>query len=325
MESMNQSKFESRVVKNAPTVQPSSGKTSQGSTQSAETRAHPSTTNKLRLYFRQHPPTLEIGNGKIISRVRSYIQHRRKPRTMAERIIHYYRKTEPSHSLLPSCKEQLKSVGLAEDSEKIANVETESCFNVQMTSELTDVQTGRLEWLLAETFEKGNLHLEKSAFDLEPPSSPEVWQVEFGPRMTFTSAFSSNAVSICKGCELPIDRLEVSRRYRFALSSALSPAAVTVIKALLHDRMTEEEYLQTLTTFDNGAKAEPVRTVPIMEQGRSALEKINEEKGLGFDDFDLDYYTTLFKVSTQNEGLNSPGSFCQPPYLHHDLLLGETR
>lgn len=243
---------------------------------------------------------------------------------MTERIIHYYRKTEPPHSLLPSCKEQLKAVGLVEDSEKISDVETESCFNVQSTtSELTDVQTSRLEWLLAETFEKGNLHLDKSAFDLEPPSSPEVWQVEFGPRMTFTSAFSSNAVSICKGCDLPIARLELSKRYRFALSAALSPAAVKVLKALLHDRMTEEEYLEALTTFDNGAKAEPVRTVPIMEQGRAALEKINEEKGLGFDEFDLDYYTKLFKVSsTQSGGLILSGSFCQPPhYLYYDLRL----
>jgi hypothetical protein len=62
--------------------------------------------------------------------------------------------------------------------------------------------------------------------------------------------------------------------------------------------MTEEEYLKPLTTFDNGAQPVPVTTVPIMEKGRAALEKINEEKGLGFDDFDLDYYTKLFKVST---------------------------
>ena len=211
--------------------------------------------------------------------------------------MHYYRKTEPSHSLLPSCKEELKALGLVEDSEKISGVETESCFNVQMTKELTDLQTSRLEWLLAETFEKDNLHLEKSSFDLEPASSSEVWQVEFGPRMTFTSAFSSNAVSICKGCDLPVGRLEQSRRYRFALTAALSSDAIKVLKAMLHDRMTEEEYLAPLTTFDNGATAEPVRTVPIMEQGRKALETINEEKGLGFDDFDLDYYTKIFKVS----------------------------
>lgn len=36
--------------------------------------------------------------------------------------------------------------------------------------------------------------------------------------------------------------------------------------------------------------------VDIMQEGRKALEKINEERGLGFDDFDLDFYTDLFKV-----------------------------
>lgn len=216
---------------------------------------------------------------------------------MAETVVHYYRKTEPSHSLLPSTKEQLKSLGLTEDAEKISSVETESCFNVQMTGAMSDVQTKRLEWLLAETFEKANLHLEKSSFDLEATSSPETWQVEFGPRMTFTSAFSSNAVSICKGCALPIGRLELSKRYRFSLSGSLSPDATKTVKSILHDRMTEEEYKEPLSTFDSGAKAEPLQTVPIMEQGRPALEKINEEKGLGFDDFDLEYYTKLFKVS----------------------------
>jgi phosphoribosylformylglycinamidine synthase len=217
---------------------------------------------------------------------------------MSERIVHYYRKTEPSHSLLPSCKEQLMALGLAEEAEKILGIATESCFNVQLTAELTDIQTKRLEWLLAETFEKENLHLEQSSFDIDPSSTPATWQVEFGPRMTFTSAFSSNAASICKGCDLPVPRLELSRRYRFELSSDLNAASTAALTAMLHDRMTEEEYKHSLTTFDNGASPVPVRTIPIMAEGRSALEKINDEMGLGFDDFDLDYYTELFRVSS---------------------------
>jgi len=221
---------------------------------------------------------------------------------MSERIIHYYRKTEPSHSLLPSCKEQLKSRGLVDEAEKISSISTESCFNVQLAAELTDVQTERLEWLLAETFEKENLHLEKSSFDIEAASTPVTWQVEFGPRMTFTSAFSSNAASICKGCDLPVPRLELSRRYRCELSSDLSTVATTALTAMLHDRMTEEEYKSSLTTFDNGASPVPVRKIPIMAEGRAALEKINGEMGLGFDDFDLDYYTDLFRVSALLRG-----------------------
>jgi phosphoribosylformylglycinamidine synthase len=161
---------------------------------------------------------------------------------------------------------------------------------------LEPVQKDKLEWLLAETFEKDHLKLETSFFDGEAPSS-KTWQVEFGPRMTFTSAFSSNATSICNACTVPVERLELSRRYRFHLAEDIGEESIKQLKAMLHDRMTEEEYDKPLTSFDSGAKPEAVQTVPIMKEGRAALEKINAEMGLGFDDFDLDYYTTLFKVS----------------------------
>jgi phosphoribosylformylglycinamidine synthase len=216
-----------------------------------------------------------------------------------ENIVHYYRKTEPSHSLLPSVKEELKALGLVEDSAKIQAVETESCFNVKLDADLSEEQTERLEWLLAETFDRGALRLEKSVFDVEAvaKSGTVTWKAEFGPRMTFTSAFSSNASSICQACGLPITRLELSRRYRFAIDGDLSEQAVATLKSMLHDRMTEQEYTTALTSFATGTQAKPVKTVPIMEQGRAALELINKEMGLGFDDFDLDYYTNLFKVS----------------------------
>jgi hypothetical protein len=72
--------------------------------------------------------------------------------------------------------------------------------------------------------------------------------------------------------------------------------AMDIIKRMLHDRMTEEMYAHPITSFESGAVPHPVETIPIMTEGRAALEKINQERGLGFDDFDLDYYTQLFKV-----------------------------
>lgn len=216
-------------------------------------------------------------------------------------IIHYYRETEPSHSLLPSIKEQLENLGLAEDAAKITSIQTESCFNVQLDgdkSELSSTSRERLEWLLAETFDRSGLRLEKSVFDETAASNGNTtFAVEFGPRMTFTSAFSSNAVSICSACGLTeINRLERSLRYQFHTASDLSAQALKVIKTMLHDRMTEEEYVKPIESFESGAVTKEVITVPIMKEGRAALEKINESMGLGFDDFDLDYYTNLFKV-----------------------------
>ena len=68
-----------------------------------------------------------------------------------------------------------------------------------------------------------------------------------------------------------------------------------MVKEALHDRMTEEEFFP-LMSFESWAVTEPVRVITIMEEGRVALERLNEAIGLGFDNFDLDYYTDIFKV-----------------------------
>ena len=220
------------------------------------------------------------------------------------KIIHYYRRTETPHSLLPSIKEQLtqsSDTTLSNDATKISSIDTESCFNVQLTNDLDATSTQRLEWLLRETFERDGLKLEVSTFSTssgDDDGNTTTLVVEFGPRMTFTSAFSSNATSICAACGLSsITRLERSKRYKFTFSSSPSSHTINAIKKMLHDRMTEEEYSCPLTTFESGVKTESVVRVPIMEEGRVALERINKERGLGFDEFDLDFYTDLFKVS----------------------------
>lgn len=223
-------------------------------------------------------------------------------------IVHYYRKTDPLHSLLSTIKEELGFANLKQDAEKILTVETERCFNVLANKALTDLQTERLEWLLAETFERHLFRLEQSFLGGDDDTTMSL-VLEFGPRMTFTSAFSANAVSICGACDIPIKRLEASRRYRFTLSDAVSDDALNRLKLLLHDRMTEEEYTSKLESFDSGVETAPTRTIPIMEKGRAALEDINQEMGLGFDDFDLDYYTKIFKVCDANDSRNNLTEF----------------
>ena len=228
---------------------------------------------------------------------------------MSSTILHYYRETEPPHSLLPSVKEQLKALNLATDADSIVAIDTESCFNVQTTQPLTDVQRERLEWLLAETFEKEKLRLQSVFPSSSSSSSSSSICLEFGPRMSFASAFSSNAVSICQACGLnSIDRLERSRRFNIHLANdnaTLTPRAINAIHNMLHDRMTEQRYEEPITSFDIQVETNEVVFVPIMEKGRDALEKINAERGLGFDDFDLDYYTNLFKVRKKKKTMTS--------------------
>lgn len=59
--------------------------------------------------------------------------------------------------------------------------------------------------------------------------------VEVGPRMSFSTAWSANAVSICASCGLgaKVDRVEVSRRYRLASTAPLAPAEAAAFAAMV--------------------------------------------------------------------------------------------
>ena len=71
--------------------------------------------------------------------------------------------------------------------------------------------------------------------------------VEVGPRLTFESAWSSNALSILRACGVGcVKRLERSRRYLIRSSVALSAAELAAATAKIHDRMTECVFAQPL-------------------------------------------------------------------------------
>ncbi len=183
--------------------------------------------------------------------------------------------------LLATARKKVSSV--------IRGIETEFCFNVAADRGLTPEEMRLLRWLLAETFEP-------KQFSPKSFLTPNCI-LEVGPRMNFTTAWSTNAVSVCHACGLTkITRIERSRRYQLQLDdpSAMSSGLQAVFLSLVHDRMTECPYPAPLTTFEASMKPESMRIVPLLEQGRAALETINQEMGLGLDAWDLDYYTNLF-------------------------------
>ncbi|KAL1459392.1 hypothetical protein WDU94_011377 [Cyamophila willieti] len=59
--------------------------------------------------------------------------------------------------------------------------------------------------------------------------------------------------------------------------------------------MTECVYSSPLTTFSHGIKPEPWFYVDVMSKGKVALQEVNQKLGLAFDDWDLDYYTNIFR------------------------------
>src|SRR5574341_568228 len=100
-------------------------------------------------------------------------------------LIHFHRKP----ALSDTRKQDLLSIVRKELSPRVKDIETEYCFNVEASAPLSDQEMEILRWLLAETFEPQSF----SARTFLVPDAV----VEVGPRMNFTTAWSTNAVSIC--------------------------------------------------------------------------------------------------------------------------------
>ncbi|MBM3155888.1 MAG: phosphoribosylformylglycinamidine synthase [Chloroflexi bacterium] len=173
------------------------------------------------------------------------------------------------------------------------NSDFEYCFNVETSAPLTAGELKTLRWLLTETFEPQNFG-EKSALKHAKNA------VEVGPRLNFETAYSTNAVAICHACGLDkVTRLEVSRRY-------LPPPQADKAQFIAenHDRMTECPYPKPLKTFETGAVPEKTFSVPLMKKGLAELKRFNREKGLGMDNWDMNFYFNLFTGTLRRNPTN---------------------
>ncbi|MEJ2203412.1 MAG: phosphoribosylformylglycinamidine synthase [Gemmatimonadota bacterium] len=178
----------------------------------------------------------------------------------------------------------------------LQGLRTEACYNIQLSASLGEEETKTLVWLLSETFDPYGFG-ERSFLSNGAASWATGGRVlEVGPRMNFTTAWSTNAVGICHACGLGrIQRIERSRRFLLEREAPLTAEEEQAFLALVHDRMTETPYPTPLESFETGMVPDAVFEIPVREEGRAALERVNREMGLAFDDWDLDYYTDLFR------------------------------
>jgi phosphoribosylformylglycinamidine synthase len=191
-------------------------------------------------------------------------------------------------------KKELLALARKAVSRSILDIDTEFCFYIETSGPLADDETELLRWLLSETFEPDQYSEESFLANSQSPTFNS-FLLESGPRMNFTTAWSSNAVSVCHSCGLTkIIRIERSRRYRIRASKKIDAGTLQKFFDGLYDRMTECVYPQPLVSFETGIAPERVFSVPLIEEGKGALEKINLEMGLGLDGWDIDYYYNLF-------------------------------
>ncbi len=203
----------------------------------------------------------------------------------------FYRRPALSEGATRNLLEAIKG----DITEEIESLETEFCFYVLTERELNLSEITVLRWLLAETFHPEGLSEESF---LKPHNGKDLL-IEVGPRLNFTTAWSTNAVSICHNSGLTsIKRIERSRRYLFRFRRVFSETQMDdfyqKVLPKIHDRMTECPYPERLRDFDPGLKPEPVKVIPLIEEGIEALRRVNLQMGLGLDEQDIQYYYKLF-------------------------------
>lgn len=180
---------------------------------------------------------------------------------------------------------------------KANKIETEYCYYVEVTSQnLNDEEKKRLKWLLKPST---GILCEESVFNEFSTKDKNHVLLEVGPRLNFSTAFSTNAVSICRSIDLPISRIERSMRYFLSMSETSNSTVEAEIADLLHDKMTEYIYKFPIQSFQIEFTTEPWNEVDILGGGKQVLSEANNELGLAFDDWDLEYYTKFFTNTLQ--------------------------
>ncbi|XP_034561977.1 phosphoribosylformylglycinamidine synthase [Notolabrus celidotus] len=177
---------------------------------------------------------------------------------------------------------------------------SELCYNVELTGcdSLSPEQKQVLLWLLRRPLQDEPLSEEPQLTEGQGGTV-----VEIGPRLNFSTAWSTNTVSICHSVGLcDITRVELSRRFLIKSEdgASLSDDVMKQLTDCLHDNMTECIYKHPITSFAVETKPQPVFEVDVVGRGRAALEAVNDELGLAFDSWDLDFYTSMFQKIQRN-------------------------
>ncbi len=119
------------------------------------------------------------------------------------------------------------------------------------------------------------------------------------PRPGTISPWSSKATDIVKICGLSkISRVERGIAFYIETEEKLSSSDLKLIDEAIHDRMTEVvfddfEDAQILFRIDD---ARPLSTVPVLDEGSSALAKANTELGMALADDEIDYLVDAFRT-----------------------------
>ncbi|CDM24662.1 Phosphoribosylformylglycinamidine synthase, synthetase subunit / Phosphoribosylformylglycinamidine synthase, glutamine amidotransferase subunit [Castellaniella defragrans 65Phen] len=199
----------------------------------------------------------------------------------------------PGSSVLSDFRRERLLRALAARDLPVADVRAQACHFVGLDGEPDEAGRARLRALLDDGRASEAL-----------PDGRYVARFLVIPRLGTISPWASKATDIARHCGLPQVR-RIERGVRYAVvpergllgARALDADQLAAVAACVHDRMTETVVADD---FDGQAlfaslEGRPVQAVPVLAEGRAALEACNARLGLALSDDEIDYLLRAYR------------------------------
>ncbi|HAT39964.1 phosphoribosylformylglycinamidine synthase [Polynucleobacter necessarius] len=116
------------------------------------------------------------------------------------------------------------------------------------------------------------------------------------PRLGTVSPWASKATDIARQCGLDILRLERGMQFSWKSKKELTLEQKQVVFTAIHDRMTEAviESVDAANVLYQSLEDKPLLRIPVMTEGKSALDRANQDWGLALSDDEVAYLVENF-------------------------------
>ncbi|MEE2728394.1 MAG: phosphoribosylformylglycinamidine synthase [Candidatus Latescibacterota bacterium] len=125
-------------------------------------------------------------------------------------------------------------------------------------------------------------------------------QLAVCPRPGTISPWSSKATDILHNCGFDaVERIERGIAYTFHSAAQPTATQLTDVAPLLHDRMTEAPAQNVESLFER-IEPQPLVRIPVLAEGRKALERANSDMGLALAEDEVDYFLQTYQSAERD-------------------------
>ena len=198
----------------------------------------------------------------------------------------------PGADALSQFRQQRLLASLASQGVVLESIEAQYVHLIWSENQLTHVEEGVLKSLLTYG-QKFDSKIEGSSGFFSKPTLDAAIVI---PRFGTVSPWASKATDIARQCGLDILRIERGIHFAWKTKKSLSAEQNLPVIAAIHDRMTEV-VIQSINEAEALYQAlddRPLKRIPVLSQGRAALDGANQELGLALSDDEVTYLTESF-------------------------------